>query len=163
MEQIAIVPGTFDPITLGHIDIIKRASQLFSKVIVAVAESKKKGPTLDIDTRLQLARGAVAEAGLTNVEVKPFDCMLVEFAKNNGAHVIVKGLRTTTDFEYEFQQGSLNHQLYPELENLYIMSNPEYMYYSSSIVRELLSLGYDVWQFVPHNVYEYYQKNKAEK
>lgn len=158
MQQIAIVPGTFDPITLGHLDIIKRAAQLFPKVIVAVAASKAKHPSLDIDTRVELAKGAVEEAELDNVEVKPFSNMLVDFAHENEAEVIVKGLRAITDFEYEFQQGALNHQLDPALENIYIMSAPEYMYVSSSIVRELHSLGADFSNFVPGNVLDFYKE-----
>lgn len=158
MKQTAIVPGTFDPITLGHLDIIKRASQLFSHVIVAVAASEKKHPVIEIDTRVELAKGAVEEAGLENVEVKPFKKMLVDFAHENNAEIIVKGLRTITDFEYEFQQAAFNNQLDPELENLYIMSGPEYMYVSSSIVRELRELGADVSRYVPKNVLEFYSK-----
>lgn len=149
-EKIAIIPGTFDPITLGHLDIIERASLLFDKIVVGVAVSEKKSPKISIRDRVQLARQATAH--LSNVEVKEFSNMLVDFAHENGAEVIVKGLRALTDFEYEFQMGALNHEIDPQLENLYIMSNPEYMYVSSSVVREMHSLGADISKFVPQCV-----------
>ncbi len=149
-EKIAIIPGTFDPITLGHLDIIERASLLFDKIVVGVATSEKKSPKISIDDRVLLARRATKH--LNNVEVKEFSNMLVDFAHENGAEVIVKGLRALTDFEYEFQMGALNHEIDPQLENLYIMSNPEYMYVSSSVVREMHSLGADISKFVPQCV-----------
>ena len=154
MQQTAIVPGTFDPITLGHLDIIRRASQLFENVIVGVAESKGKHPRFDIETRAKMAE--IATSDIENVRVKPFSNMLVDFAHENGAEVIVKGLRAITDFEYEFQQGALNHKIDPELENVYIMSNPEHMYVSSSVVRELHELHADISKLVPACVLEYY-------
>ena len=160
---IAIVPGTFDPITLGHLDIIKRASQLFSTIIVGVAKSVSKRPFFSLDSRVELAKLAVEELmqkvpGINcNIEVKPFSNMLVDFAHENGAEVVVKGLRAITDFEYEFQQGALNHEIDPELENIYIMSAPEYMYVSSSVVREMRSLHADVSKLVPACVIDFYE------
>ena len=156
MQQTAIVPGTFDPITLGHLDIIKRASQLFENVIVGVAESKGKHPHFPVEVRAKMAEIATSE--IENVSVKPFSNMLVDFAHENGAEVVVKGLRAITDFEYEFQQGALNHNIDPELENIYIMSNPEHMYVSSSVVRELHSLNANISKLVPPCVLEYYAK-----
>lgn len=143
----AVVPGTFDPITKGHIDVIERAAQVFDEVIVAVAASHKKGPIFDQETRVRLAEEALKE--YPNVCVKGFNCLLVDFVREQKAHIVVKGLRAITDFEYEFQMTALNYQLNQELETLFIMSPPQYMYLSSSIVREIASLHGDVNGFVP--------------
>ena len=146
----AITPGTFDPITYGHLDVITRAAQLMDEVIVAVAASPGKKPLFSLDERAELAR--VATAHLPNVRVVPFDGLLVDFAREQEAQVLVKGLRAITDFEYEFQMAALNYQLANELETVFIMSPPQYMYLSSSIVRELASLRSPVDQFVPEHV-----------
>ncbi len=143
----AITPGTFDPITLGHLDIITRTSQLMDEVVVAVAESLGKKPLFSLEERTELVQKATAH--LPNVRVESFDGLLVDFADKVGATIIVKGLRAITDFEYEFQQTALNYRLDPKLETVFIMSSPEYMYLSSSIVRELASLHGDFSQFVP--------------
>ena len=146
----AITPGTFDPITYGHLDVITRAAQLMDEVIVAVAASPGKSPLFSLEERTELAREAVKH--LANVRVEPFDGLLVDFAREQGAEVIVKGLRAITDFEYEFQMAALNYQLANELETVFIMSPPQYMYLSSSIVRELARLHSPVDQFVPPSV-----------
>lgn len=143
----ALTPGTFDPITSGHLDIISRASQLFDEVIVAVAASPNKKPLFSLDERVSLAEKAVST--LANVKVVPFEGLLVDFAHEQEATVVVKGLRAITDFEYEFQMTAMNYQLAANLETLFIMSPPEYMYLSSSVVREIASLGGDVSRFVP--------------
>lgn len=143
----AITPGTFDPITYGHLDIIKRAATLFDEVVVAVAESTPKHTLFDINERTALAKEATQD--MENVRVENFNCLLVDFAQEQNAHVIVKGLRAITDFEYEFQMNALNHQLDNYIETSFIMSPPKFMYLSSSIVRELASLGGDVSGFVP--------------
>ena len=142
----ALTPGTFDPITSGHLDVITRAAQLFDEVIVSVAVSAKKNPLFSLDERVALVREATSH--LANVRVEPFDELLVDFARRMEATAVVKGLRAITDFEYEFQMTALNYQLDQELETLFIMSTPQHMYLSSSIVREIASLGGDVSQFV---------------
>ena len=145
--KIALVPGTFDPITNGHLDVVARASQLFDHVIVAVAASEKKRPLFTLEQRVALAREATAS--IDNFSVEGFDELLTTFAKRKGAHVVVKGLRAITDFEYEFQMTAMNYQMDTSIETLFVMSPPEYMYLSSSIVRELASLHGDYDRFVP--------------
>ena len=145
----AVTPGTFDPITFGHLDIISRAAQLVDEVIVAVAASAGKQPLFSLEERTALAREATAH--LPNVRVEPFDGLLVDFAREQNAQVLVKGLRAITDFEYEFQMAALNYDLDRTIETVFIMSPPQYMYLSSSIVRELASLNSSVDKFVqPH-------------
>ncbi|MEG0071979.1 MAG: pantetheine-phosphate adenylyltransferase [Raoultibacter sp.] len=143
----AVVPGTFDPITAGHLDVITRSAQLFDEVIVAVAASPKKSPLFTLDERVALVRQATGH--LDNVTVQCFDELLTSFAERIGAHVVVKGLRAITDFEYEFQMTALNYQLNQEIETFFVMSPPQYMYLSSSIVREIASLHGSIDQFVP--------------
>lgn len=147
-----VVPGTFDPITLGHIDIIERASRLADEVIVAVAASREKrgtGPLFSIEERVELAQKSLEH--LSGISVKPFTGLLVSFCENEDAFAVVKGLRAITDFEWEFQQASLNWRIDPTLECIFIMSSPIYNYLSSSVVREVAMLGGDVSKFVlPH-------------
>ena len=149
-----LIPGTFDPITYGHLDVIKRSSQLFDQVVVGVAasENKGKGPLFTLEERVELAREATRE--LPNVEIRQFSTLLVSFAKEIGATAIVKGLRATTDFEYEFQMAMLNYHLDSSLETLFVMSSPDYMYVSSSIAKEVASFGGKVYNMVPAHVEE---------
>lgn len=156
----ALTPGTFDPITSGHLDVITRAAQLVDEVVVAVAASQKKHPLFTLEERADLVRRATAH--LPNVRVEPFDELLVTFAEKMDATVVVKGLRAITDFEYEFQMTAMNYQLSPELETLFIMSPPQYMYLSSSVVREIASLHGDLEQFVPPCVKEALESKFAE-
>lgn len=145
----AVVPGTFDPITLGHIDIITRAAQLFDEIVVSVAESAgkgPKGPLFSLEERVDLAKRSLSH--LENVTVRPFTGLLVEYARSVGADVIVKGLRAVTDFEYEFQMTATNYQIDPEIETVFIMSPPKNMYLSSSIVREIAKFNGDFSSFV---------------
>ena len=145
-----LVPGTFDPITNGHLDVIRRARRIFPKVTVAVAESLGKngvGTTFPLEQRVELARTALAE--MDGVDVQPFTGLLVDFAREQGAGAVVKGLRAMTDFEYELQQADLNYRLNAELESIFVMSSPEYGYLSSSVVRQIASFGGDVDEFVP--------------
>jgi pantetheine-phosphate adenylyltransferase len=144
-----LVPGTFDPITAGHLDIIERSSKLFDQVVVGVAVSRDKGsgPLFSLDERIALVRSVTGH--LPRVSVEPFDPLLVDFAQAIGATAIVKGLRVTTDFETEFQMAAVNYHLRPELETLFIMSSPDHMYVSSSRVKEIASYGGELSGFVP--------------
>lgn len=148
--QHVLVPGTFDPITYGHMDVVRRARRICPRVTVAVAESLGKngvGTTFSLDERVALAREALN--GLDGVDVLPFTGLLVDFAQEVGAQGVVKGLRAMTDFEYELQQADLNYRLNPRLESMFVMSAPEYGYLSSSVVRQLASMGGDLSDFVP--------------
>lgn len=151
-----VVPGTFDPVTLGHIDVIRRTRRLFPQVTVAVAASVNKhgrGTTFTLEERVEMIREALACEGLPDdIKVAPFTGLLVAFAHELGAGGIVKGLRAMTDFEYELQQADLNSHLSPDLESVFVMSSPQYGYVSSSIVREIASMGSDVSTLVPANV-----------
>lgn len=151
--QHVLVPGTFDPITFGHVDVIRRALRICPNVTVAVAASLGKngvGTTFSLDERVALAREALS--GVEGVEVRPFTGLLVDFAREVGADAVVKGLRAMTDFEYELQQADLNYRLDDSLESIFVMSAPQYGYISSSIVRQIASFGGDVSEFVPQNV-----------
>ena len=150
----AVIPGTFDPITEGHLDVIRRAAQIFDEVVVGVALSAQKEPIFSHEERVELARQTVADAGLANVKVEPFDGLLVDFCEKVGANIVVKGLRAITDFEYEFQMTAINDKLSEGIETLFIMSPPEYMYLSSSVVREIASMGGEFSQFVSPCVHE---------
>ncbi|MCI1665458.1 MAG: pantetheine-phosphate adenylyltransferase [Atopobiaceae bacterium] len=148
-----VVPGTFDPITYGHIDVVRRARRFCPSVTVGVAASMDKngsGPVFSLEARVDMAREALDAAGVRDgVDVRPFEGLLVDFCREVGASAVVKGLRATTDFEYELQQADLNCRMAPDIESIFVMSSPEYGYVSSSIVRELASLGGDVSLLVP--------------
>ena len=144
--RIAVYPGTFDPITNGHADLVHRAVPLFDRVIVAIAASTGKGPALELDQRIELARAALA--GLPNVEVVGFSSLLAEFVERVGAGVILRGLRAVSDFEYEFQLASMNRHLIPSAETLFLTPAEQHSFVSSSLVREIARLGGDVSGFV---------------
>lgn len=146
----ALVPGTFDPITNGHIDVIARASQMFDEVIVGVAKSDKKRPLFTLEERVALAKEATAH--LDNVSVVGFDDLLVHFAEEIDCKFVVKGLRAITDFEYEFQMTAANYRLNDSIETVFIMSPPQYMYLSSSIVREIASFYGNISELVTPGV-----------
>ena len=143
-----VVPGTFDPVTLGHLDVIARSRRMFPKVTVAVAASVAKhgtGTAFSLDERVDLVCRSVREVGIeSGVEVVPFGGLLVDLCRTLDVGGVVKGLRAMTDFEYELQQADLNYHLAPDIESIFVMSNPKYGYVSSSIVRELASMGGDV-------------------
>ena len=146
MSVVAVYPGTFDPITHGHTDLVQRASRLFDRVIVAVAGSTSKQTVFSLPDRVRLARSALD--GMAGVEVMGFDTLLVDFARRQGANVILRGLRAVSDFEYEFQLANMNRQLAPDLETLFLTPAERYAYVSSSLVREVAALGGDVGAFV---------------
>lgn len=146
MVNIAIYPGTFDPITHGHTDLIERATRLFDHVIVALAASPGKQPVFSLDERLDMAR--IALDGCQKVEVCGFSGLLVNFAHTKNANIIIRGLRAVSDFEYEFQLAGMNRKLAPEIETLFLTPAEQYSYISSSLVREVAALGGDVSSFV---------------
>jgi len=145
-----VYPGTFDPITNGHTDLVERAARLFRTVIVAVAVNPGKGTAFPIETRVTLARDVLAHVG--NVEVCSFDNLLADFVRQRQASVILRGLRAVSDFEYEFQLASMNRRLAPEVETMFLTPAEQYAYISSSLVREISSLGGDVTPFVHRKV-----------
>jgi pantetheine-phosphate adenylyltransferase len=151
-KGVAVCPGTYDPVTLGHVDIIKRTSVVFDQVFVAVVNApvRKQRTLFSIDERMDMLRDAVAE--IPNVQVKPFDTLVVEFAREHGASAIVKGLRAISDFEYEFEMNQLNRKLAPDIESMYLMSSPQYSFLSSSGVKELAMFGGDLTELVPDPV-----------
>jgi pantetheine-phosphate adenylyltransferase len=152
MKITVIYPGTFDPITNGHSDIVLRAARLFDRVIVAVAGSTSKKTAFTLEERLALV-GTALES-ISNVEVYPFDSLLVDAARKRGAVIILRGLRAVSDFEYEFQMANMNRRLAPELDTLFLTPAEHYSYISSSLVREIAALGGDVSEFVHPSVAE---------
>lgn len=152
MEISAIYPGTFDPITNGHLDLIARASKLYHKVIVAVAVNRNKIPLFSLDERVDLATAVTSE--FSNVLVIGFDNLLVECAKQQGVDVILRGLRAVSDFEYEFQLAGMNRRLAPELETVFLTPAEQYEFISSSMIREIAQLNGDVSCFVPDIVHQ---------
>ena len=148
--RIAVYPGSFDPVTLGHMDIISRSSKLFDKLIVGVLVNSSKVPLFSAEERVNMIKGVVSE--YANVEVRSFDGLLVEFARLCKATAVVRGLRAVTDFEYELQMSQTNHKLEPDLETMFLTTSIEYSYLSSTTVREIAAYGGDVSQFVPEAV-----------
>jgi pantetheine-phosphate adenylyltransferase len=145
-EAIAVYPGTFDPLTRGHEDLVRRAALLFKEVIVAVAKSNAKNPIFSLDERVDIAREALAR--FANVKVVGFDCLLMDFMLQHNARVILRGLRAVSDFEYEFQMAGMNRKLYPDVETVFLTPAEEYMFISATMVREIARLGGDVSKFV---------------
>jgi pantetheine-phosphate adenylyltransferase len=148
--ETAVYPGTFDPITNGHADLIERAARVFDRIIVAVAVNPEKPCAFPVETRVSLAREVVDPVG--NVEVCSFGNLLVDFMREQDARVILRGLRAVSDFEYEFQLASMNRHLAPEIETLFLTPAEQYAYISSSLVREIAGLGGDVTSFVHSKV-----------
>jgi pantetheine-phosphate adenylyltransferase len=142
----AIYPGTFDPITRGHEDLVRRASGMFDEVIVAVADSRGKMPFFDVDERVAMAKETLAQ--FPNVRVEGFSGLLMQFLRKQDAKIILRGLRAVSDFEYEFQMAGMNRNLYPDVETLFLTPAEQYMFISATMVREIASLGGDVSPFV---------------
>lgn len=147
--RIAVYPGTFDPITLGHEDIVRRAADLFDEVIVAVAGSTNKRTLFSLHERVALAEGVFTAS---NIKVVGFSGLLMQFVQDQGAQIVVRGLRAASDFEYEFQLAGMNRKLYPKLETIFLTPAEQYMFVSSTLVREVATLGGDVHQFVSPTV-----------
>lgn len=145
-DRIAVYPGTFDPITCGHIDLVDRAAPLFDRLVVGVAASPNKRPALPLELRVELAREGLAHH--PHVEVRGFDSLLAHFVSEVGGGVLLRGLRAVSDFEYEFQLASMNRHLIPEVETLFLTPSEQYSFISSSLVREISRLGGDVSSFV---------------
>lgn len=148
--RIAICPGSFDPLTNGHLDVIQRATKLFDRVVVAVAHNEAKKPCFTLAERMELARTAVKH--LPSVEVDSFDCLLVEFAERMKAQAIVRGLRAVSDFEFEFQLALMNRNMNERVETIFMMPKDTYTYLSSRMIKEIARLGGDVTQFVPPHI-----------
>ena len=151
--KIAIYPGSFDPITKGHLDILDRAASIFDKVIIAVAKNSEKHGFLTVDERVKLIKESVKH--IQNVEVDAFEGLTIEYAKKCGAEVLIRGLRAVSDFEYEMQLSQTNSALASDIQTVFLITKPEYNFISSSTIKEILVNGGDISQFVPQPVFEY--------
>lgn len=152
MTRIAVYPGTFDPITFGHIDLVERAARIFDQVIVAIAANHNKKPLFSLEERVQFAADVLAKH--SNVKVLGFESLLTDFMHKQQANIILRGLRVVSDFDYEFQLAGMNRNMAPDIESIFLMPAENYTYISSSFVREIASLGGSVKQFVPDHVAE---------
>ena len=157
----AIYPGSFDPVTFGHIDIIRRSAAITDELIVGVLQNKAKTPLFSVEERVKMLGEVTKE--IKNVKIVPFEGLLIDFAKEMEAKVIVRGLRAVTDFEYELQMAQTNHKLNPEIETLFMTTSLDYSYLSSSVVREIAAFDGDISQFVPEQVMEQVTKKINEK
>lgn len=154
--SVAIYPGSFDPVTLGHYDIIERSSQIFDRLIVGVLNNSAKSPLFSVEERVKMLKDVTKE--LPNVEIKSFDGLLIDFARENQAQVIVRGLRAVTDFEYELQMAQMNRVIAPEIDTLFLTTNLKYAYLSSSIAKEVAMYGGDISAFLDPAVEREVQK-----
>ena len=152
IKRKAVYPGTFDPITYGHLDLLKRATKIFDEVVVAVAHSANKAPLFSVDERVSMVKKAVA--GIENVKVDDFNCLVVDYMMKVEARTIIRGIRMISDFEFEFQMALTNRQLNSEVETIFMMPHESYCYLSSKLIKEAVMLGADVKQFVPKEIAE---------
>lgn len=157
-QRTAIYPGSFDPITKGHLDVLERASKMFDRVIIAVLKNSSKKSFLPVEDRVKLIKESTKE--LTNVEVDSFEGLTIEYAQSKGARFLIRGLRAVSDFEYELQLCQTNSAIAPDIDTVFLTTKPKYNFISSSIVKELSFFGTDVSKFVPKSVVEYLQKQK---
>jgi len=151
--RTAIYPGSFDPITKGHLDVLKKASKMFDKVIIAVLKNSEKKGFLPIEDRVSLIQKSLED--IDNVEVDCFDGLTIEYARQKGANILIRGLRAVSDLEYEMQLSQTNSALAPEIDTVFLITKPKYNFISSSIVKEIASMGGDISKFVPQAVFEY--------
>ena len=148
--KTAVYPGSFDPVTMGHLDIVERTSQIFDKVIIGVLNNRAKSPLFSVEERVNMLKEVTAD--LPNVEVQSFAGLLIDFVRKNEAQIIVRGLRAITDFEYELQMAQTNHKMEPEIETIFLTTSLDYSYLSSTTVKEVAAFGGDISQFVPEFV-----------
>ncbi len=157
---IAVYPGTFDPFTRGHEDLVRRASSIFTKLIVGVADSRSKKPIFSLDERIEIAKEVLGH--YPNVEIAGFSGLLKDFAREHSARVIVRGLRAVSDFEYEFQMAGMNRYLLPDVETLFLTPSDQYQFISGTFVREIALMGGDVSKFVFPSVEKWLQEKNAQ-
>ena len=160
-DGVAIYPGTFDPVTLGHEDLVRRASRLFDEVLVAVADSRTKRPFFTLDERVAMAREVLAP--FPNVKVVGFDGLLMNFLRRHEARIILRGLRAVSDFEYEFQMAGMNRSLNPDVETVFLTPAEKYQFISATMVREIAVLGGDVSKFVQPSIHERLKQRISSK
>ena len=153
-ERIGLYPGTFDPVTLGHNDIIRRGSKLVDRLIIGVTTNPSKDPMFMPEERIEMVRAEVERQGLAHVEVRGFDALLMKFAESVGASVIIRGLRAVADFEYEYQMAGMNQQLNAGIETIFLMASDRHQFIASSLVKDIARLGGDTSQFVSKKVFE---------
>jgi pantetheine-phosphate adenylyltransferase len=156
-RRVGLYPGTFDPVTNGHIDVISRAARLVDRLVIGVAVNTGKGPMFSLDERVELVRAetqAIAIRNHTVIDVQPFDTLLIQFAREVGASVIVRGLRAVSDFDYEFQMAGMNYRMTPEIETVFLMASERHQFIASRLVKEVATLGGDISSFVPPLTFE---------
>jgi pantetheine-phosphate adenylyltransferase len=159
-NRFAIYPGSFDPLTNGHLSLIQRGLQIFAGLVVAVANNPDKSPLFTFQERMQLIREAIGDE--PRVEVDSFDGLMVDYAKKRGMHTVLRGLRAVSDFEYEFQLANMNRRLDPQFDSVFVMTGEDYFYVSARLVREVARFGGDVSSLVPPNVHKALERKRAE-